>query len=52
MPARKDIYRDTHGSHTFCGFNNVDIHTASIASTWLIKWRCMHHQGGNARIHK
>ena len=51
MSASEDIDRDAHRSHTLRRFNNVDIHAAGISSTWLIKWRCMHHQGGNTRIH-
>jgi hypothetical protein len=51
IAACKDIYFHTLRRHSCCTFGYVDIHSASIANSGLLKWAGVDHQHGHAMFH-
>jgi hypothetical protein len=47
----KNIYFHTLCRHSRCTFGDVNIHSASIANSGLLKWAGVDHQHGHATFH-
>jgi hypothetical protein len=52
VAAGEDIYFHTLGGHSRRTFCDIDIHSAGIADTCLLKWAGVNHQHSHATFHK